>query len=55
MIICPECGMGEQIIVDGRIVTEDELLYMRYPPRKIERRLTHLRWCTKQDILMRGH
>lgn len=54
MIICPECGTSEQIFVDGREVTEDELSHMRYPPRRIERRLTHMRWCTKQDVLDRS-
>lgn len=53
MIICPECGASVQTFVDGREITEDELLHMRYQPRKIERRLTHARWCTKYEVLLK--
>lgn len=54
MIICPECGMSVRTFVDGREMTEDEIRRMKYAPKKIERRLTHMRWCTKQEALFRN-
>lgn len=50
-MFCLDCFATVYLIVDGKEMTEDELLHLRVPPKSIERRLTHKRWCPNQDNL----
>lgn len=38
---CDRCGLTSYLIVDGKEMTEEQLLRLRRAPKKIERRLPH--------------
>lgn len=44
---CPECGGWLVIEADGVRVSQDGLLHSPRAPRKINRRMIHMRWCTE--------
>lgn len=54
-MFCPECLATVYLIVDGKRMSEDELLHLPKAPKAIERKLTHKRWCSSQDHLMQIH
>lgn len=52
-MVCPDCGSSSYLIVDGKEMTQYELLHLAHAPKKIERRLPHAVWCTSDDNRMR--
>jgi hypothetical protein len=49
---CPDCFSTVYLIVDGKEMSEDELMNLRAAPKSIERKLTHKRWCPNHNHLV---
>lgn len=47
-MVCPECGSSSYLVVDGREMTQYDLLHLSRAPKRIERHLPHARWCTRR-------
>lgn len=52
-MVCPDCGSSSYLLVDGREMTQYELLHLAHAPDKIERKLPHAPWCTSDDNRIR--
>lgn len=46
---CEECGRKWYLVVDGKHITEDQLLHMDRIPKSIKWYQDHELWCTKQE------
>jgi hypothetical protein len=46
------CGSSSYLLVDGKEMTEQQLLELRHAPKKIERRLPHDVRCTSIENRM---
>jgi len=53
-MFCPDCFAEVYLVVDGKEMTEDELLHLRVAPKSIERKLVHKKWCPSHDNLVRS-
>ena len=51
-MFCPDCFSDVRLVVDGKMMSEDELLHLPKAPKTIERRLTHKRWCPSNASLI---
>lgn len=51
-MVCPDCGSSSYLVVNGREMTYDDLLHLRYAPKKIELRLPHALWCPSEQNRM---
>lgn len=45
--VCEECGRKWYLVVDGKHITEDQLLHMDRIPKSIKWYPDHELWCTK--------
>lgn len=48
VMICPDCGCSDYLVVDGVEMTEDQLLHLPRAPKKIKRRLPHNLRCPSE-------
>lgn len=48
-LTCPTCGSKELLIVDGKYMTEEELLHLSSPPREIKHEMYHDLKCDSED------
>lgn len=45
---CDECGAEWYLVVDGRHITEEDMLHYNRIPKSVKRYIAHSLWCTKR-------
>lgn len=44
---CSECKAEVFLVVDGKILTEEQLGSLRYAPQNMKHHVNHARWCSE--------